>query len=166
MVETSDRKMTAVLSAPGELVAILRQVVDLYNNGHQAATLNALQAAILRLQEQVSTEETLLVAEPESEEMESTFLKSWSDILSVEVYVDTEIYPPIETSPTAPNPSEHPSEYQQAATNYLQSWQEVAQQLGRTPRLSPEPALAPVRSPRLRLRYRGDRPAIRQRRFG
>ncbi len=159
MVETSDLKMTAVLSAPRELVAVLRQVVDLYNNGHQAATLNALQAAILRLQEQVSAEETLLVAEPESEEMESTFLKSWSDILSVEVYVDTEIYPSIETPPPGP------SEYQQAATNYLQGWQEVAQQLGRTPRLSPEQVLTPVRVPRLRLRHRGDRPAIRQRRF-
>ncbi|HAN46279.1 MAG TPA: hypothetical protein DCQ32_06960 [Cyanobacteria bacterium UBA8156] len=161
MVETSDPKMTAVLSAPGELVAVLRQVVDLYNNGHQAATLNALQSAVLQLQEQASADETLLVAVNESEEIESTFLKSWSDILSVEVYVDTEIYAPMETLlPAQGNP-----EYQQAATDYLQSWQDVAQQLGRVSSILPEPALSSVRSPRVRLRYRGDRPAIRQRRF-
>ncbi len=160
MVGTSDPKMTAVLSAPGELVAVLRQVVDLYNNGHQAATLNALQSAVMQLQEQVSADETLLVAVNETEEAESTFLKSWSDILSVEVYVDTEIYDPIET----PSPAQSNPEYQQTATDYLQSWQDIAQQLGRTP-LSPEQALSPVRSPRMRLRHRGDRPAIRHRRF-
>ncbi|MGQ9866071.1 MAG: hypothetical protein ACUVSQ_07260 [Pseudanabaenaceae cyanobacterium] len=160
MVETSDQKMTAVLSAPRELVAVLRQVVDLYNNGHQAATLNALQSVLLALQEQISADETLLVAADESEEMESTFLKSWSDILGVEVYVDTEIYAPSEAPPAQVNP-----EYQQAAKDYLQAWQEVAQQLGRSPSFSPAQALSPVRVPRIRLRYRGDRPTIRQRRF-
>jgi len=161
VVGTSDPKMTAVLSAPGELVAVLRQVVDLYNNGHQAATLNALQSAVMQLQEQVSADETLLVAVNETEEAESTFLKSWSDILSVEVYVDTEIYAPLETS----HPAQGNPEYQQGATDYLQAWQDIAQQLGRTPRLLPEQAPSPGRSPRMRLPHRGDRPAIRQRRF-
>ncbi|MFQ3680014.1 MAG: hypothetical protein SNJ60_05855 [Pseudanabaenaceae cyanobacterium] len=159
MVETSDRKMTAVLSAPEELVAVLRQVVDLYNNGHQVATLNALQEVILHLQEQASAEETLLVSSEAIEEAESTFLKSWSDILSIEVYVDTEIYDSVET-PTAGS-----SEYQKAATDYLQAWQAVAQQLGKTPAVAPEQGSALPRCPRGRVRYRSDRPAIRQRRF-
>ncbi|NJK60894.1 MAG: hypothetical protein HC918_12490, partial [Oscillatoriales cyanobacterium SM2_1_8] len=134
MVETSDLKMTAVLSAPGELVAVLRQVVDLYNNGHQAPTLQALQSLVVQLQAQVSAEETLLVAANVEEDEESTFLKSWSDILSVEVYVDTEIY----ASPEAPSLAKAYQEYQKATTDYLQGWQEVAQQLGRGPAITPE----------------------------
>ncbi|PZV13828.1 MAG: hypothetical protein DCF20_14250 [Pseudanabaena sp.] len=139
--QQSDLEMLAV---PKELAQSMQEIVNLYKDHNKQNIIESLEYLISTVK--LVTDDSLLnehslVDDPNDLETENEqeFLKSWNDILNVQVYVDTDIYGELDTRPPAPvevdnkNDNETIIQHNDATEVYVQAWKELAQSMSSFP---------------------------------
>ncbi len=112
------------VSVNAELAPLVQELQKLWESGESRAIRNALTQLISDLTADMSVIANL----PEDE---ADYVKSWGEILNVQMYVDTEIYGDRQLD----FPEEHQTviQHEQATEAYLQSWAEVAKDMVELP---------------------------------
>jgi hypothetical protein len=156
--QPSDRRDdSAMLSVPEELVPIVHELKSLYSNGNKDSVIRALSDLILQLKTEPHGNDAfsasfpmrtapnhaskpkyhVLVNQAELDDpVGSEFLKSWEDILNLQLYVDTEIYGTLDFEPVQPEGVvEHEAvvEHEDATEIYVQSWAALAESMSNLP---------------------------------
>jgi hypothetical protein len=155
--QPNDRLDSAVLSVPEELIPMVRELYGLYKNGRKDSVVKALSDLILQLKTEPKHSEDFSVIDfppnpprkpnyhvlVEQEDIDdpasSDFLKSWEDILNLQLYVDTDIYGTLDVDPVAPEGVGEPGEpavtieHEDATEIYVQSWSEIAKNMSNLP---------------------------------
>ena len=145
---------TEILAVPQELAPLIRDIIQIYENGSKQAvidTLNQLpnliklikkngygdEQSIASLWNPTADRDLGTIADEESEE---DFLKSWDDIFNMQVYIDTEIFGELDPRPPALTELESKQsigdtviEHTEATEIYVQSWKELAQSISAFP---------------------------------
>ena len=142
MVDPSQPKQqsdTVMLAVPNELALLIKEIIELYNYHNKKDVIKSLKKIISEVREDEDNtqfqDQTLpIYSNSLAVENEADFLKSWDDILNVQVYIDTDIYGELDARPPALiefNPSSVDSEsviqHTEATEAYIQSWKELAQ---------------------------------------
>ncbi|AFY71141.1 hypothetical protein Pse7367_2888 [Thalassoporum mexicanum PCC 7367] len=132
---------------PAEIAQIVAEISELFElyqaKGNQDILLNALTSYLAELR----NEEVMRSPEPKVEVEQDDFLKSWQDIIDLQVYVDSDIYGKLDPNytpaqGTGKRPvvqlSEIEAELQtiahdDATAAYVKSWGEIADRLTSLP---------------------------------
>lgn len=126
---------------PSELMPLVQELCNLYAKGNSGIIVEAVAALITGLKRhyEVSTVDDRslldLLEDGSYDDTYISFLKSWQDILGVEVYIDTDIYDTLNNEPSY-DPvalSENLVKHQEATAAYLKSWTEVAEKMADMP---------------------------------
>lgn len=148
MVDPSQPKQqsdTVMLAVPNELALSIKEIIELYNYHNKKDVIKSLKKIISEVKEDEDNtqfqDQTLpIYSNSLAVENEADFLKSWDDILNVQVYIDTDIYGELDARPPALiefNPSSVDSEtviqHTEATEVYVQSWKELAQSMSSFP---------------------------------
>ena len=148
MVDPSQPKQqsdTVMLAVPNELALSIKEIIELYNYHNKKDVIKSLKKIISEVKEDEDNtqfqDQTLpIYSNSLAVENEDDFLKSWDDILNVQVYIDTDIYGELDVRPPALiefNPSSVDSEtviqHTEATEVYVQSWKELAQSMSSFP---------------------------------
>ena len=148
MVDPSQPKQqsdTVMLAVPNELALSIKEIIELYNYHNKKDVIKSLKKIISEVKEDENNtqfqDQTLpIYSNSLAVENEDDFLKSWDDILNVQVYIDTDIYGELDARPPALiefNPSSVDSEtviqHTEATEVYVQSWKELAQSMSSFP---------------------------------
>ena len=148
MVDPSQPKQqsdTVMLAVPNELALSIKEIIELYNYHNKKDVIKSLKKIISEVKEDEDNtqfqDQTLpIYSNSLAVENEDDFLKSWDDILNVQVYIDTDIYGELDARPPALiefNPSSVDSEtviqHTEATEVYVQSWKELAQSMSSFP---------------------------------
>lgn len=134
---------------------MVNELNALYENGRKDSVLKALSDLILQLKTEPKGGVDLSVNFPPSppslpsppnyhllvnqedidDPASSDFLKSWEDILNLQLYVDTDIYGTLDLDPVQPEESEPEAtiEHEDATEIYVQSWAELAKSMSNLP---------------------------------
>jgi hypothetical protein len=139
--QQSDLEMLAV---PKELSQSMQEIVNLYKDHNKQNIIESLEyliSSVKLVSDDSLLKEHSLIDDPNDLETENEqeFLKSWNDILNVQVYVDTDIYGELDTRPPAPvevdnkNDNETIIQHNDATEVYVQAWKELAQSMSSFP---------------------------------
>jgi hypothetical protein len=134
---------------------MVRELNLLYRNGNKDSLIRALSDLILQLKTEPQNYCALAanfltdaIAKPayqeqvnpaaltEPDAVSSEFLKSWEDILNLQLYIDTDIYGTLDPEPIkAECVLESPDtiEHEDATEIYAQSWSEIAKSMANLP---------------------------------
>jgi len=111
------------ITVNAELAPLLQEIQKLWDAGESVAIRNGLTQLIADL----SADMSVIVNIPDAVEDSSDYVKSWGEILNVQMYVDTEIYGDRQLS--IPSEGETVIQHEQAKEEYLQAWAEVAKDM-------------------------------------
>lgn len=139
--QQSDLEMLAV---PKELAQSMQEIVNLYKDHNKQNIIESLEyliSSVKLVSDDSLLKEHSLIDDPNDLETENEqeFLKSWNDILNVQVYVDTDIYGELDTRPPASvevdnkNDNETIIQHNDATEVYVQAWKELAQSMSSFP---------------------------------
>lgn len=139
--QQSDLEMLAV---PKELAQSMQEIVNLYKDHNKQNIIESLEyliSSVKLVSDDSLLKEHSLIDDPNDLEAENEqeFLKSWNDILNVQVYVDTDIYGELDTRPPTPvevdnkNDNETIIQHNDATEVYVQAWKELAQSMSSFP---------------------------------
>lgn len=124
------------LPIPPQLAPLVQDLCHLYARGNSNMVVEALSTLVSSLKHHIeitNTDHKLidLLEEGEYDDAYVSFLRSWHDILGMEVYIDTDIYDTVEIElpHDAPPLPDTIVKHQEASEAYLKSWAEVAEQL-------------------------------------
>jgi hypothetical protein len=122
---------TVDLTVDYRLAPLIKEILHLWERGEHTAIINGLNQLITELQiNDPKTEflgnKDLLTPEGQPDD----YVKSWQEILNVEMYVDTQIYGDRELPVVTPNTL---IQHAEGTETYLQSWAEVAKEMQNLP---------------------------------
>jgi hypothetical protein len=132
---------TEMLAVPNELASSIREIIYLYHHHDKQNVLEAVKNMIAVAKDDqnyptVKNQDLTDYSYNSELENDEDFLKSWDDILNVQVYIDTEIFGELDARPhdlTEINSSSVDSEtviqHTEATESYVQSWKELAQNM-------------------------------------
>jgi hypothetical protein len=120
-------QQTVKIAVDAELAPLVQEIQKLWLSGESVAIRNGLTQLIADL----SADMSVIANIPKDTEDGSDYVKSWSEILNVQMYVDTDIYGDRQLDP--PNTGETVIQHEQATEIYLQSWAEVAKDMSNLP---------------------------------
>lgn len=107
-----------------ELAPFVQELQQLWEAGEQIAIKEGLARLIAGLKRELPL---MTSSAPEQEaDDQSDYVKSWAEILNLQVYVDTNIYGEVGSGETV-------IQHEQGTELYLQSWAEVAKEMGELP---------------------------------
>ena len=142
MVDPSQPKQqsdTVMLAVPNALALLIKEIIELYNYHNKKDVIKSLKKIISEVsgdEDNTHFQDEILPIYSNSlaVENEADFLKSWDDILNVQVYIDTDIYGELDARPpalvevnTSSIDSETVIQHTEATEAYIQSWKELAQ---------------------------------------
>lgn len=120
-------QQTVKIAVDAELAPLVQEIQKLWLSGESVAIRNGLTQLIADL----SADMSVIANIPKDTEDGSDYVKSWSEILNVQMYVDTDIYGDRQLN--IANDSETVIQHEQATEMYLQSWAEVAKDMTTLP---------------------------------
>lgn len=146
MVDPSQPKQqsdTVMLAVPNALALSIKEIIELYNYHNKKDVIKSLKKIISEVkgdEDNTQFQDNTLPIYSSSLENEDDFLKSWDDILNVQVYIDTDIYGELDARPPAlievsnsSIDSETVIQHTEATEAYVQSWKELAQSMSSFP---------------------------------
>ena len=146
MVDPSQPKQqsdTVMLAVPNALALSIKEIIELYNYHNKKDVIKSLKKIISEVKgdkDNTQFQDNTLPIYSSSLENEDDFLKSWDDILNVQVYIDTDIYGELDARPPAlievsnsSIDSETVIQHTEATEAYVQSWKELAQSMSSFP---------------------------------
>ncbi len=132
-----------MLAVPNALALSIKKIIELYNYHNKKDVIKSLKKIISEVkgdEDNTQLPDEILPIYSSSLENEDDFLKSWDDILNVQVYIDTDIYGELDTRPPAlievsnsSIDSETVIQHTEATEAYVQSWKELAQSMSSFP---------------------------------
>jgi len=120
-------QQTVKIAVDAELAPLVQEIQKLWLSGESMAIRNGLTQLIADL----SADMSVIANIPDEAEDASDYVKSWGEILNVQMYVDTDIYGDRQLN--IANDSETVIQHEQATEMYLQSWAEVAKDMTTLP---------------------------------
>ena len=141
--QPTEQSDTEILAVPRELAFSIQEIIYLYNHHSEQNIVEALKDLICEIKG--GTDNSLLkdkdlVNYPSDLEVEAedAFLKSWDDIFSVQVYIDTDIFGELDSRPPAlvevnSRNDETTIQHTEATEIYVQTWKELAQSMSAFP---------------------------------
>jgi len=134
---------TVMLAVPNALALSIKEIIELYNYHNKKDVIKSLKKIISEVKgdkDNTQFQDNTLPIYSSSLENEDDFLKSWDDILNVQVYIDTDIYGELDARPPAlievsnsSIDSETVIQHTEATEAYVQSWKELAQSMSSFP---------------------------------
>jgi len=132
-----------MLAVPNALALSIKEIIELYNYHNKKDVIKSLKKIISEVkgdEDNTQFQDNTLPIYSSSLENEDDFLKSWDDILNVQVYIDTDIYGELDARPPAlievsnsSIDSETVIQHTEATEAYVQSWKELAQSMSSFP---------------------------------
>jgi len=136
---------TVMLAVPNDLALLIKEIIELYNYHNKKDITESLKKIISETKGDEDNTQFQDITLPIylsslTVENEADFLKSWDDILNVQVYIDTDIYGELDARPpalievnTSSVDSETVIQHTEATEAYVQSWKELAQSMSSFP---------------------------------
>lgn len=145
----------ATLAIPKDLEILIQEIVKAYQQPqYQAQVVEVLKRLVANtrdslippyiLEPQISKQAIAnytnqYAKQNHDEDSETDFLRSWDDILNVQVYIDTDIYGELDPRPPALTEPDHGGDHEtiiqhtEASEAYVNSWKELAQRISNYP---------------------------------
>jgi hypothetical protein len=146
----------ANLNIPKDLEVLIQEIVQVYQQPqYQAQVIEVLKRLVANTRDSldippyvldpqtsklaIANHATQYAEQTHSEESETDFLRSWDDILNVQVYIDTDIYgeldprPPALAEPVRDGDHETIIQHTEATEAYVNSWKELAKSISNYP---------------------------------
>ncbi|NJK33794.1 MAG: hypothetical protein HC919_01950 [Oscillatoriales cyanobacterium SM2_2_1] len=122
---------TTVVAVPIDLAEMVGTLSQMYHQGKRNEVLESLALLVYDLSQEDHVKST---ATDSDEDLD--YRQSWDDIVSLQVYVDTDIYGTLDTSPPALPPfapEETIVQHGEETEVYLQSWMDLAKEISTYP---------------------------------
>jgi hypothetical protein len=126
------------LAIPDSLAPLVQELCLLYQDGTADLVQDMLADLVQNLHQITGTSSHSNLAKITDDDETSTdheYLKSWQDILSLRIYVDTDIYGSLDTDPPLIKQDDQETvvQHTDATAAYLQSWRDIAQSMADVP---------------------------------
>ncbi len=130
------------LAVPDSLAPLVQELCSLYQNGQSNLVRDMLRDLLQAVQQLAADQSPNRAANYNFSELsgddtitDHEYLKTWQDILSLRVYVDTDIYGSLDSEPPLVKHEQEETivQHTDATAAYLQSWREIAQNMADVP---------------------------------